>query len=298
MNKLIIALALGAAAVGPAVAADFPTKAPAGIMPVAKPIYDWSGVYIGGNAGGGWSHNCWTQNGYNVPVIQYQDSPFLGISNVNSASEGCHSASGAMAGGQIGARYQVNSFVFGIEAEGDWANLKGSNTSPIFDKINTALGPNGNITLVNTTKTDAIGMFTGQVGYSFGPVLWYAKGGAAVTHNVYSGSLNASFTCGVDCGTLTAGLTDARKETRFGGIVGTGLEWMFAPGWSIGAEYNHLFMGSEQVGMSYTGNSLGGSALPPTIKAGNIVGIPSRAETISQDLDIAKVRLNYTFGAH
>ena len=37
----------------------------------------------------------------------------------------------------------------------------------------------------NQTKIDAIGLFTGQVGYAWNTVLWYVKGGAAVTHDRY-----------------------------------------------------------------------------------------------------------------
>ena len=34
-----------------------------------------------------------------------------------------------MVGGQIGYRWQAANWVFGLEAQGDWANFKGSNTS-------------------------------------------------------------------------------------------------------------------------------------------------------------------------
>src|SRR6202051_5083738 len=51
-------IALGIAA--PASAADLAarpyTKAPP--APVVA-VYDWTGVYIGANGGGGWSHKCW-----------------------------------------------------------------------------------------------------------------------------------------------------------------------------------------------------------------------------------------------
>jgi outer membrane immunogenic protein len=62
--------------------------------------------------------------------------------------------------------------VFGLEAQGDWADLKGSNQSILVP---------GSFT--NDPKTDAFGLFTGQVGWAANNVLFYVKGGAAVTND-------------------------------------------------------------------------------------------------------------------
>ena len=109
-------IALGAAA--PALAADLPaktyTKAPAMIP---SPIYDWSGFYIGINGGGGFSHKCWD--------LTVDPGGPIG-------PEGCHDASGGTLGGQIGYRWQMASWVFGLEAQGNWADLRGDNVSLLF----------------------------------------------------------------------------------------------------------------------------------------------------------------------
>ncbi len=80
-----------------------------------------------------------------------------------------------MVGGQIGYRWQAGQFVFGLEAQGDWANLRNSNQSLFFTN---AFG----LPDTWTTKTTAFGLFTGQVGYAWNNVLWYVKGGAAVAN--------------------------------------------------------------------------------------------------------------------
>src|SRR5580700_7844864 len=169
MKTLLLAVAgLTALAIAPALAADLParapvyTKAPA----IVAPIYDWSGFYIGLNAGGASSRDCYTLNSV------------AGVA-LTPISEGCHNATGALVGGQAGYRWQMTNWVFGLEAQGDWANLKGSNTS--------MTGTFGGLPFSNQTKIDAIGLFTGQVGYAWNNVLWYAKGGAAVTDNKYNG---------------------------------------------------------------------------------------------------------------
>jgi outer membrane immunogenic protein len=250
MKKTLLAgIGLAAAATAPALAADMSapyTKAPA-YLPA--PIYSWAGFYIGLNAGGGSSHNCWDLTGLGSPIVPV--SP--------SVREGCHDATGALAGGQIGYRWQASNWVFGLEAQGDWANFKGSNLSSPA-----ALGA----ATTNTTKIDAMGLFTGQVGYSWNNVLWYGKGGAALTHDRYNGSITAT---GIGI--------DQASETRWGGTVGTGVEVGFAPGWSVGVEYDHLFMGS--------GNNTFTSLAS---------GATTRTDNIKQDVDIGTVRLNYTFG--
>jgi outer membrane immunogenic protein len=114
--------------------------------------------------------------------------------------------------------------VFGIEAQGDWADLKGNNSS------RTAIIP-----YLNETKIDAIGLFTGQVGYAWNNVLWYVKGGAAVTDNKY----NSFFTA-------TGVVFNQASETRWGGVAGTGIEIGFAPNWSVAAGYDQSVHGRAQ----------------------------------------------------
>jgi outer membrane immunogenic protein len=116
MKKFLLAtvglVAFGIAA--PASAADLYTKAP----PPVVPIYDWSGFYIGANGGGGWSHKCWDVTNFRAPITAF--------------SEGCHDASGGVVGGQIGYRWQSAGWVFGLEGQGNWADLNGSNVSLSF----------------------------------------------------------------------------------------------------------------------------------------------------------------------
>ena len=258
MNKLAwTAAGLLALSAVPALAADLParvyTKAPA----VVSPIYNWSGFYIGINGGGGSSHNCWDLT--NVG----------GVGAVApSISEGCHDATGGLVGGQIGYRWQAANWVFGLEAQGDWANLKGSNSST----VGLVLG----VPYTNNTKIDAIGLFTGQVGYAWNNLLWYVKGGAAVTDNKYSGVTTFA------AGGLPPGATfDQASETRWGGAVGTGIEFGFAPGWSVAFEYEHLFMDGHSINFTSTAAAGGGF---------------SRTDSIGQDVDMGTVRVNYTFG--
>jgi len=229
-------------------AAKVYTKAPA-----AAPLYSWSGFYIGLNGGGASSRNCWNlTNSLGTPIP-------------SAPSVGCHDATGALAGGQIGYRWQMTNWVFGIEAQGDWADLKGSNTSTI--------GTFGGFPFANRTKTDAIGLFTGQVGYAWNNVLGYVKGGAALTHDKYNGIVQTAV------GAFPVGTAfDQATQTRWGGAVGAGIEVGFAPGWSVAVEYDHLFMGSSSANLITPGGAF------------------DRTMSINQDVDMGTVRVNYTFG--
>ena len=134
------------AAAGAASAADLPartyTKAPA----IVAPVYGWSGFYVGLNGGGASSRECLT-------ITADNGAP------VGPVSQGCHNATGGFAGGQVGYRWQTANWVFGVEAQGDWASLTGSGASLA------AIVP-----ATNQTKVDAFGLFTGQVGYAWNNV--------------------------------------------------------------------------------------------------------------------------------
>lgn len=245
MKKLVLAasmLVLGTAAASAADLAPRYYKAP---PPVMAAVYDWSGFYVGINGGWGSSHNCWT----NTAILGIAAAP---------VSEGCHDASGGTVGGQVGYRWQASNWVFGLEAQGNWADFSGSNASLRFAG------------LTNRTRIDAFGLFTGQVGYTWNNALLYVKGGAAVTDNRYDG-----------LATLTGTVLDHATDTRWGGTVGAGVEYGFAPNWSAAVEYDHLFMGTHNYAFT--------SVFP-------VVGINTRNDDVRQDVDLVTVRVNYRFG--
>jgi outer membrane immunogenic protein len=142
--KRIVAAAIGLlalAAAMPASAADLPRsmyKAPA-YVPAA---YNWTGFYLGINAGGGFGTSDW--NGF-------------GISN---------SPSGGMIGGTAGYNWQGpgNPWVFGLEGDIDWTNIND----------NTICGG-----LICQTKNSWFGTVRGRAGYSFDRFLPYFTGGVA-----------------------------------------------------------------------------------------------------------------------
>jgi len=243
MKKLSIA-AIGLAALSmaaPARAADMAVKAPPP-APVV-PIYNWTGFYIGANGGWGQSHGC----------VDF-------VTIAGTVAGGCADRSGGLAGGQIGYRWQTNQFVLGLEAQGDWAEIKNTRVSVIDPFIST------------TGKTDAIGLFTAQLGWAWNASLLYVKGGAAVTRNRFDIFNNVT---GV--GLASAG------HTRWGGALGVGWEYGFTPNWTVGVEYDHLWMGRDNT-------SFAGVVTPG--------GFTLTGSGVTQDIDMVTVRVNYRFGGY
>jgi opacity protein-like surface antigen len=87
-------------------------------------------------------------------------------------------------------------------------------------------------------------------------------------------ALNGNYTIDGGCAEFASA-----SSTRWGGAVGVGWEWGFAPNWSAGIEYDHLFMGDANNSFSVVNPIVAGAL-----------------NRISQDVDMVTVRVNYRFG--
>jgi opacity protein-like surface antigen len=141
----MVAIASLASGAAQAAAALMPMKAP----PLVA-AYSWSGLYVGGHLGAGFSYRYWT------------------------VADGATSEVGdaVMLGGQIGYNYQIGNLVMGVESEAAWGNLKDENVCP--DGVNTCW-----------TRQNWLATVTGRLGYAFNQALFYVKGGAAFTRSDY-----------------------------------------------------------------------------------------------------------------
>jgi outer membrane immunogenic protein len=186
---------------GVATAADLPLlRAP--VAPVASApaaIYSWTGFYIGGQVGAGASRSSWSD-------------PFSGGNNTFT------SGAGFLGGGLIGANYQWNALVLGVEGDFNWTGMKGNGTDFVGEPIG--------------TETQWTSTVAGRVGAAFNRLLVYGKGGAAFAR---------------DRGTFTdlAGNSASSAFTRTGWIAGIGLEYGITQNWSAKVEYDYLSFGAQ-----------------------------------------------------
>jgi outer membrane immunogenic protein len=182
--------------IGPAFAADASPPIVTKTSPVAwteatSPGVNWTGVYLGLNGGFTFGGSNWTDS-------------------ITGGSTGNFGTSGFVFGGTIGANYQVGSLVFGVEADGDWADASGFGT---FTASSLCAG--GCLTTSTWLST-----VRGRAGYTFDRFLVYGTGGAAF------GNVRANFSNNPVTSSIEAGWT-----------VGAGLEVAFARNWSAKAEY-------------------------------------------------------------
>jgi outer membrane immunogenic protein len=186
-----------------------PRMAPVAPVVYAPAVYNWTGIYVGGHLGGGYANSSWSD-------------PFTG------ASDDFNSGVGFLGGAQVGANYQINALVLGVEGDFSWTDLKGSGTDSI-----------GNTLQTNTQWTSTV---TGRVGAAFDRLLVYGKGGLAFAQD--QSSL-------IDLG----GNTATNSFVRTGWTVGAGLEYAFARNWSAKVEYDYLGFGTQS--MNFTTPVLG-----------------------------------------
>jgi len=138
-----------------------PVKAP---RMAAAPLYNWTGVYVGVNAG--------YSVGSNPNTYTVTDPPPVGTFNAESYKV---SPQGVLGGGQVGVNWQTASWVIGIEA--DLQATAQSDSACVFE-CSTNLAVFGFTSTVQQ-KLPWFGTVRGRLGAAAGPALFYATGGLA-----------------------------------------------------------------------------------------------------------------------
>jgi outer membrane immunogenic protein len=187
---LALIIIVSGASLGEALAADM-TPAPA--PPPPLPVYNWSGFYLGTNAGyiaGSGTRN-WSING------GFLDGVGTSISG---------DVRGAIAGGQIGFNWQIGTFVVGAEADAQWTNAKSD--------VLVSCG----IACVGTESTamPAVGTVRARFGGAFDRLLVYTTGGMVWSRftDTWTISIPGIIATPLDL-----------SATGIGWTVGGGIEW-------------------------------------------------------------------------
>jgi outer membrane immunogenic protein len=138
-----------------------PPRAPAVYAPAPIPYYNWTGFYIGGNLGWGWSQGSFSDPAAGVVISGTNTSSFLG-------------------GAQVGGNYEFsNGVLIGVESDFDWLLNSNNTSNPGAGGVSVTANDRWFITL------------TGRLGYAFDRFLVYGKGGGA-----WVGSSNPVITAG------------------------------------------------------------------------------------------------------
>jgi len=208
-KKLLLSVAFFGAAAGvgsPALAAP-PTPLPM--------MYNWTGCYIGANAGYSWGRG---SVDVNAPSLGF---PFGANFDMN----------GFIGGGQVGCNWQYSNAVWGLETDFQGSAQKGSRAAAFNFSEGTS---SHNV----EAKLRWFGTVRARAGVLVVPtVLLYGTGGLAygnvqVTDNIFSSNFGAA--------------SFSTSETRVGWTVGFGIEGLFinAPRWTWRVEYLYMDLGS------------------------------------------------------
>jgi outer membrane immunogenic protein len=254
-RRSLLASAGAIALTGAALAADLPSRAPPPVYLPPPPIFTWTGLYLGLNAGGTWSNS----NTVNTATADVFGNPALGGGvpfGVASAALATRSApakiDGFIGGGQIGYNWQfANSFVVGLEA--DIQGIAASNGSTLeFSQATVADFPGNPIdqNLSSRRRLDYLGTVRGRVGFTITPTfLIYGTGGLAYGQT----SSRTSITQIVESNPALPNHYNSFgsfSNSRVGWTAGGGVEWLFAPNWSVKAEYLYYDLGSTTFALS------------------------------------------------
>ena len=212
LKKYLLATALVGLGSAPTLAADLAAR-PYTKAPALAAVYDWTGFYIGVNAGVG------------IGRDRFQHD-FLGVGSVYSFYA---SPQGGFAGGQVGYNWQTGSpfgpIVFGVEADIQGAGLSDDRTT--FNEVGVLRNYN--------QKLDWFGTARGRVGIANGPVLSYFTAGFAYA--------NAKTNASASFGGVTN--TFSNERTQGGWVVGSGVEAALGGNWTGKIEYLYLNLGNK-----------------------------------------------------
>jgi outer membrane immunogenic protein len=244
-HVLLAGIALTVFTTCQAIAADMLVRKPilkAPPAPVAA-AYDWSGFYLGVHGGGAWARK------------QFTDV------TLDPLNDGTLEDGGWLAGGQLGFNWQVGATVLGLEVDGSAADVRGERQSLAF--------PDDRI----ASETTALGTIAVRAGYAVNNLLFYAKGGAAWAHDKHT-LIDAP-------GDAPRAVAATFGDTHWGWMVGGGIEYGFAPNWSLKAEYNYLDFGTQTF---------------RDVVCTPFCDLNTFDETVAQRIHVVKLGLNYRFG--
>jgi outer membrane immunogenic protein len=246
MRKVVLTLSVLALIGVPALAADLQVKAP---LRSPVPVWSWTGFYIGGHIAGGWAKSDWFED----PA----QSGSGGAAPVGFQDASIH-ASGFLGGGQIGFDYQTGWAVLGIQADADFAGLKG-NVGSCFPELAFLL-------IKCATDIKSLGTVTGRVGAAFDHWLLYVLGGFAWEREH------------LDSPCVACASDSVVNRTAHGWTVGTGLEYALTGNWSVFLQYNYMSFGTRDLLFVTTPAAVG-----------------NFTENVRDRINVVKAGINYRF---
>jgi high affinity Mn2+ porin len=203
------------------------------------PVFTWSGLYLGANAGAWFAPKNPTYEAIGLPGAGFDLVPNGGGQNV-----------GATVGFQAGYNYQIGSLVPGFETDFNYLSncRNGTFAAP---RAYAPLGI-GSYTLSGACSY-YFGTMRGRLGYAFDRALFYATAGIAYGGNRDPGYVNLNPPAP---GNYFAAGASHSARTKY--VFGAGLEYALSDHWFARAEYLYVNLGridqffENGAGLGYT----------------------------------------------
>jgi outer membrane immunogenic protein len=248
MRRIITAL-MGAATLSVvcapgARAADIPAPAPVYKAAAPAPMPDWTGWYLGVNAGADWARSDPTTI-VSAPGTFMSGCPIC-IANIAALGNQHLSTSGFTGGVEGGYNLQVSNLLLGIEA--DFENFRHAGVTSAAGTFN--VGNGSTVAISSSISTNWLFTARPRFGIVANNWLFYGTGGLAVT-NLKAG-WNSTISIGPDTESAST------SSTKTGGTVGGGIETKLPGNWFVGAEYLYVHFGRVFVS---TANLFGSATL-------------------------------------
>ena len=221
----------------------------------------WNGPYVGLNLG-----QSWADAGGSVTVLDQGGNPISGPDSYSI------DADGMFGGVQVGFNRRIGNFFFGLEGDLQTAGISGSSSTSA-----------GGFTLVASASVDWFATARVRGGFASDTMLVYATGGFALAGVDFDATFKTANT--------SVHLSD--DGTRFGLVLGAGLELALRSNWSLKIEYQYLNFGSQSSNGAYAWTNT------QVVDCRDVVTTGTNTVSSSIDTDIHTVRigLNYALGA-
>jgi outer membrane immunogenic protein len=208
--------------------------------PPFGPVATWTGFYVGANAG--WTGS-WTDRAVNSGTDTGTAGFGTAVQQGAIPPQATLHDNGFLGGGQLGFNWQFDAtWVAGIEADFDGLSAKSSVAVPFSGS--TIIPP---ITTTYSRELDSVGTLRARLGYLSSPtLLWYATGGLAYGATKF-GTAVACPLWAPPCGPMAV----SSSALSFGWTFGGGVEWQFAPSWTLRAEYLYIDLGTQTNTLTY-----------------------------------------------
>jgi outer membrane immunogenic protein len=242
--------------------------APSQFITARVPYLAWTGFYVGINGGFAWGNS-------SLAFAANDPAAVAGTCGGGGAPKGqCINAvdfrrDGAVAGGQFGFNWQVNShWLVGAEADYQWSNLDGS--------VNSAfrLGNVGATNMVASQTVESFGTVRARAGVVLvPPLLLYGTGGfafgrvhenlsvpAVATKGLTAGSFSYVCTIGAAC------FAGSASQTLLGWSAGAGAEYAITTNLIFRTELLYVHLSAPTVAVTATAVAAG--TAPASVAAG------------------------------